>query len=71
MTFRPGNLPPKSDEEEKLHQKLVEDNRKQYLQKVKEREKQQEKKRVEQEKKELRMHEMKAIWENDFLPNWD
>jgi hypothetical protein len=39
MTFRPGNLPPKSMEEEKLHQKLVEDNRKQYLQKVKDREK--------------------------------
>lgn len=28
MTFRPGNLPPKTQEEERLHQKLVEENRK-------------------------------------------
>jgi hypothetical protein len=27
-TFRPGNLPPKTEEEEKLHQRLVEENRK-------------------------------------------
>ena len=47
MTFRPNNLPPKTEEEEKLHQRLVEDNRKQYLQKVKDREKLQERKRVE------------------------
>lgn len=51
MTFRPQNLPPKSSEEEREHQKLVEDNRKQYLQKVWERERQQEKSRVEQDRK--------------------
>lgn len=28
MSFRPNNLPPKTLEEERLHQKLVEDNRK-------------------------------------------
>jgi hypothetical protein len=31
MTFRPQNLPPKTSEEEALHQRLVEENRKQYL----------------------------------------
>jgi hypothetical protein len=39
MTFRPGNLPPKTMEEEKQHQKLVEDNRKEYVKKVREKEK--------------------------------
>lgn len=47
MTFRPKNLPPKTEEEEKLHQKLVEENRKQYLKKVKERERVLERKRIE------------------------
>ena len=38
MSFRPSNLPPKTEEEEKLHQKLVEENRKQYVRKLKEKE---------------------------------
>jgi len=38
MSFRPGNLPAKTPEEERLHQKLVEENRRQYVKKVKERE---------------------------------
>ena len=70
-TFRPDNLPPKTDEEEKLHQRLVEENRKQYIKKVKERERMMEKKRQEQEKKERRMQEMKNVWEKEILPNWD
>ena len=28
MSFRPGNLPPKTQEEELLHKRLVEENRK-------------------------------------------
>jgi hypothetical protein len=40
MTFRPQNLPPKSEEEEAQHQRLVEENRKQYLQKMREKERQ-------------------------------
>ncbi len=70
-TFRPGNLPPKTEEEEKLHMRLVEENRKQYIKKVKEREKGLEKKRIEQDRKDKRMQEMKSIWERDILPNWD
>jgi hypothetical protein len=30
-TFRPGNLPRKTDEEEKFHMKLVEKNRREYI----------------------------------------
>lgn len=71
MTFRPGNLPPKTLEEEKMHQKLVEQNRKEYLKKLRDRERLMDKKRQEQEKKEKRMHEMKEIWENEIFPNWD
>ena len=71
MTFRPTNLPPKTPEEEILHQKLVEDNRKQYLKKVKDREKVVQNKRLEQDVKEQRMHDMKNLWENEILPNWD
>ena len=41
MSFRPGNLPPKTQEEELLHKRLVEENRKQYLQKIRDREREQ------------------------------
>ena len=54
-SFRPGNLPPKTDEEEKLHQRLVEENRRQYIKKVKEREKGEQKKRQEQDRRDRRM----------------
>jgi len=47
MSFRPTNLPPKTLDEEKLHQRLVEENRKEYVKKVKEREREAEKKRLE------------------------
>ena len=33
MAFRPGNLPPKSEEEQAKVAKLVEQNRKEYVQK--------------------------------------
>jgi len=49
----------------------VEENRKQYIKKVKERERLVEKKRQEQERKERRMQEMKNIWEKEIIPNWD
>lgn len=45
MAFRPDNLPAKTPEEEKLHQRLVEENRKDYVKKIKERERQVEKKK--------------------------
>ena len=70
-TFRPGNLPPKTDEEEKLHLRLVEENRRQYVKKKQEREKGMEKKRIELERKEKKIQEMKVIWEKEILPNWD
>jgi hypothetical protein len=34
MTFRPENLPKKTDEEQKEHQRLVDENRKMYIKKV-------------------------------------
>jgi hypothetical protein len=49
----------------------VEENRKQYLQKVRDREREQEKKRIEIEKKEKRMAESIGVWERELLPNWD
>ena len=51
--------------------KLVEKNRKEYIKKVKDRERVINKKKQEQEKKERRMHEMKEIWENEIFPYWD
>jgi hypothetical protein len=50
---------------------LVEDNRKEYVKKVREKERMIEKKKVEQEMKEKRMHDMKNIWEKEIFPNWD
>ena len=54
-----------------MHQKLVEENRKQYLQKIKDKEKQVRKQREEQQAKEHKMSKMKEIWEEEVFPNWD
>lgn len=71
MSFRPQNLPPKTEDEEREHQRLVEENRKQYLEKVREKERLEEAKRREVEKKERRQNENQAVWEKELLPNWD
>jgi len=49
----------------------VEEHRKEYIRKAKERERQVQKKRVEQDRREKRMQELKLIWEGEVLPNWD
>jgi hypothetical protein len=50
---------------------LVEENRKQYLERVREKEKAEELKRKEHERREKKIAENQAMWERDVLPNWD
>jgi len=70
LTFRPKNLPKKSKEEEEYHRKLVEENRKLYLESLhkKQMKELEYKKRLEQ--KMIKMQKMSQIWLNEIIPNW-
>jgi len=70
LTFRPKNLPKKSKEEEEYHRKLVEENRKLYLESLqkKQMKEMEYKKRIEKKKK--RMQELSQIWINEIIPKW-
>ena len=70
LTFRPKNLPKKTKEEEDYHRKLVEENRKLYLESLhkKQMKEMEYKKRL--EKKMIKMQKMSQIWLNEIIPNW-
>jgi hypothetical protein len=52
MSFRPPNLPPKTQQEEAAHKRLVDENRKEWLERNREREREQELRRREEERAE-------------------
>ena len=70
QSFRPSNLPKKSKQEEELHKKLVEENRRLYLMYMKEKTKNE--KVEEEEYKETRFKEndQAIIWEKEIIPYW-
>jgi hypothetical protein len=70
LTFRPKNLPKKTKEEEDYHRKLVEENRKLYLESLhkKQMKEMEYKKRL--EKKMIKMQKMSQIWLNEIIQNW-
>ena len=70
LTFRPKNLPKKTKEEEDYHRKLVEENRKLYLESLhkKQMKELEYKKRLEQ--RNLKMQKMAQIWLNEIIPKW-
>ena len=70
LTFRPKNLPKKTKEEEEYHRKLVEENRKLYLESLhkKQMKELEYKKRLEQ--RNLKMQKMAQIWLNEIIPKW-
>ena len=70
LSFRPKNLPKKSKEEEEYDRKLVEENRKLYLESLhkKHLKEMEYKKRL--EKKLIKQQELSKIWINDLIPNW-
>lgn len=71
MTFRPENLPQKTEEEKKEHQRLVDENRKMYIRKIKEKNEKEVKRKKDVEEKERKQQMQREIWELDVLPNWD
>ena len=69
--YRPSNLPPKDPEEAAQHKKLVAEQAKMYLDRIREKERVNQK---DQEKKLIReneIQEMMKTWEAEILPNWE
>ncbi len=70
MSFRPTNLPKKTHQEEEYHRKLVEENRKRYIQMLKEKQDKERKIKEKEEQKRIKTKKNLDIWENEILPNW-
>ena len=70
LTFRPKNLPKKSKEEEDFHRKLVEKNRKLYLESLQKKQIKEMKYKKRLEKKLIMQQKLSKIWLNEILPNW-
>ena len=70
LTFRPKNLPKKSKEEEDFHRKLVEENRKLYLESLQKKQIKEMKYKKRLEKKLIMQQKLSKIWLNEILPNW-
>jgi len=70
LTFRPKNLPKKSKEEEEYHRKLVEENRKLYLESLHKKQMKELEYKKRLEKKMIKMEKLSKIWVNEIIPNW-
>jgi hypothetical protein len=70
LSFRPKNLPKKSKEEEEYHRKLVEENRKLYLESLHQKQMKEIEYKKRLEKKFIRQQELSKKWVNDLIPNW-
>jgi len=70
MSFRPKNLPKKTLQEEEYHRKLVEENRKRYIQMLKDKQDVERRIKELEEKKRINLKKNLDIWENDIIPNW-
>ena len=70
LSFRPKNLPKKSKEEEEYHRKLVEENRKLYLESLHQKQMKEIEYKKRLEKKFIRQQELSKKWVNELIPNW-
>ena len=70
LTFRPKNLPKKSKEEEEYHRKLVEENRKLYLESLQKKQMKELEYKKRLEKKMIKMQNLSKIWVNEIIPKW-
>ena len=70
LSFRPKNLPKKSKEEEEYHRKLVEENRKLYLESIHQKHLKEMEYRKRLEKKLIKQQELSKVWVKDLIPNW-
>ena len=70
LSFRPKNLPKKSKEEEEYHRKLVEENRKSYLESLHKKQLKELEYKKRLEKRLIKQQKLSKIWVNDIIPNW-
>ena len=70
LTFRPKNLPKKTKEEEEYHRKLVEENRKLYLESLHKKQLKELEYKKRLEKKMIKMQNLSKIWVNEIIPKW-
>ena len=70
LSFRPKNLPQKTKEEEDYHRKLVEENRKLYLESLHKKQMRELEYKKRLEKKMIKMQNLSKIWLNEIIPNW-
>ena len=70
LSFRPKNLPKKSKEEEEYHRKLVEENRKSYLESLHQKQLKEMEYKKRLEKKLIKQQELSKIWVKELIPNW-
>ena len=70
LSFRPKNLPKKSKEEEEYHRKLVEENRKSYLESLHKKHLKEIEYKKRLEKKYIKQQKLSKIWVNELIPNW-
>lgn len=70
ISFRPLNLPKKSKEEEELHRKLVEDNRKLYFSLLKNKMDNSKKQEDEHKVHKKKDHSQALLWESEIIPYW-
>ena len=70
LSFRPKNLPKKSKEEEEYHRKLVEENRKSYLESLHKKHLKEIEYKQRLEQKYIKQQKLSKIWINEILPNW-
>jgi hypothetical protein len=70
LSFRPKNLPKKSKEEEEYHRRLVEENRKSYLESLHKKHMKEIEYKQRLEKKYIKQQKLSNIWINEIIPNW-
>ena len=70
LSFRPKNLPKKSKEEEEYHRKLVEENRKSYLESLHQKHLKEIEYKKRLEKKLIKQQKLSKIWVNEIIPKW-
>ena len=70
LSFRPKNLPKKSKEEEEYHRKLVEENRKLYLESLHQKHLKEIEYKKRLEKKLIKQQKLSKIWVNEIIPKW-
>ena len=70
LSFRPKNLPKKTKEEEEYHRKLVEENRKLYLESLQKKQIKEMEYKKRLENKLIKQQKLSKIWLNEIIPNW-